>query len=142
MTDREKLIALALCLKGIDDAYEELADFKASVKARIETLLKESHALRFEILSGQESLPLEPISADSHPVSDTPAMGSRTQESASSGESEGQTQPTSAEFNPVIEANAEERSRARKAKRARLRGQSAILPDPRKPGDPPAGVQP
>ncbi len=60
MTDAEKLYALALNLKAIDDAYEELATFKLEIKARVETLLKESRAIRFEVLSGQQGLPLEP----------------------------------------------------------------------------------
>jgi hypothetical protein len=79
------------------------------------------------------------VSADSHPVSDTPAMGSRTQESATDGDPEGKTQPASAEFNPAIESNAEERARTRKSRKLRA---EIGLPDQRKPTDPPPGVQP
>lgn len=63
MNDAEKLRALALMLQAIDDCYEELAEFKATIKARIETLLKQSRAIRYEILTGQEQLPLDPNSA-------------------------------------------------------------------------------
>lgn len=131
MTDREKLVALALCLKGIDDAYEELADFKASVKARVETLLKESHSLRFEILSGQEQLPLEPTRTESV-IAQTLE---KVVEEVNSGalDTPGCT-VTASMSSPSAEASTEERARTRKNKtRKKLLGQDAILPDPRKP---------
>jgi hypothetical protein len=108
--------------------------------------------------SDAAALPIEPIPVEALPApepskggdtlfeeytkfSDGCPKGTIMPRTATDGDPEGQTQPASAESIPV-EVSAEERSRARKAKRARLRGQSAILPDPRKPGDPSPGVQP
>lgn len=50
---------IALILKAMDDANEALAEFKADHKARMETLQKELNALTYEILTGQQSLPME-----------------------------------------------------------------------------------
>lgn len=141
MTDREKLVSLALCLKAIDDAYEELADFKATVKASVETLLKESHALRYEILSGQEQLPLEPT-----PPVDRPGLGlidvllQKVADQVNSGALNTPGVKCSATVGPAAEASAEERARTRRRK-PKMQGQDAILPDNRpkpdtRPGEP------
>jgi hypothetical protein len=126
-SDTDKLLHLSYLLKALDDCDSELAIFKAEHKARREKLTDELNKLRWEVLSGQERLPLEPISADSRPVSDMPAMGSRTQSSAGSGDSEGKTQPTSAENHPDAESSLEERARTRKTKK-KLEGQDALIP--------------
>lgn len=83
-----------------------------------------------------ETEPEAQVSADSQTES-TPATGSDPRKAVTDGDPEGKTQPTSAEFKPETEANAEERSRARKAKR-KLRAEIG-LPDQSKPADPPAG---
>jgi hypothetical protein len=58
------------------------------------------------------------VSADSQTES-TPATGSDPRKAVTDGDPEGKTQPTSAEFNPAIESNAEERARTRKSRRLR-----------------------
>lgn len=123
MTDSQKLLALALALKAIDDAHEELAAFKSEIKSRVENLLKETRALRYEILSGQERLPLE-----SEPATSTPDGGQGPAQA-----SPPETKSVDAkEENNVSETSTEERLRTRAAKkRKKLLGQDAILPDKR-----------
>ena len=113
MSDSQKMLALALALKAIDDAYEELADFKATIKARIETLLKESRAIRYEILSGQGALPLEPA-----PEKQIDAVLERVAEQVNSGSLDTPGVTCTAEVRPAVdETSAEERVRTRAAKR-------------------------
>ena len=130
MNDAEKLRALALMLQAIDDCYEELAEFKATIKARIETLLKQSRAIRYEILTGQEQLPLDPNSAQIEE-----AM-KKTAELVNSGALDTEKVKVTASVGPITdEISVEERARERKARKSRHGWP--------KPGDPPAGeVQP
>src|SRR5579864_9517451 len=119
MTDSQKLLALALALKAIDDAHEELAAFKSEIKSRVENLLKETRALRYEILSGQERLPLESSEPDHE---QSPCVG---QGPIPSGPA-----PETKSVDP--ESSVEERVRTKAAKRRKkLLGQDAILPDKR-----------
>lgn len=124
MTDSEKLLALALNLKAIDDAYEELAEFKLSIKARIETLLKESRALRFEVLSGQNSLPLEPAPTVMEAAEKAVAA-------VNAGALDWDGIKVTASVVPA-DTSTEERTRTRHVRRKKaLAGQAAILPDKR-----------
>jgi hypothetical protein len=62
-SDTDKLLQMSLILKAIDDCNQELTEYKANHKARLESLHGELSKLRWEVLSGQERLPLEPIPA-------------------------------------------------------------------------------
>lgn len=108
--------------------------------------------------SDAAALPVEPIPTEAQPAPEpskdgdklfetTPEVSSAMEqtlakvvEQVNSGALDTPGVKCTAEFNPATEANAEERSRARKAKRKAMR--SPAIPDPRKPTDPPAGVQP
>jgi hypothetical protein len=57
-SDTDRLMQLSLLLKALDDLDADLAEYKADYKAKRETLLKELGKLRYEVLSGQERLPL------------------------------------------------------------------------------------
>jgi FtsZ-binding cell division protein ZapB len=58
MSDADKLMHLSLLLKALDDLEQELTEFKTENKARREALQGELSKLRWEVLSGQERLPL------------------------------------------------------------------------------------
>jgi hypothetical protein len=58
MSDTDRLLQLSLLLKAIDDLDQGLAQFRAEYKAQRETLQGELSKLRWEVLSGQERLPL------------------------------------------------------------------------------------
>ena len=57
-SDTDRLMQLSLLLKALDDLDAELAEYKADYKAKRETLLKQLGQLRYEVLSGQERLPM------------------------------------------------------------------------------------
>lgn len=57
MNDKAK--QLAMVLQAIEDAEREMADYRTDYKARMERLLNSARILRNEILTGQESLPIE-----------------------------------------------------------------------------------
>ena len=57
-SDTDRLMQLSLLLKALDDLAAELAEYKADYKAKRETLLKQLGQLRYEVLSGQERLPM------------------------------------------------------------------------------------
>lgn len=61
MTDTDRLLQMSLLLKALDDCDQELAEYKADHKARIEKIRGDLSKLRYEVLSGQEKLPLEPV---------------------------------------------------------------------------------
>lgn len=56
--DRAK--QMALLYQAISDCEEERSEAAADFKARLETLHKEANRLRYEILTGQMSIPTEP----------------------------------------------------------------------------------
>ena len=58
MSDTDRLLQLSLLLKAIDDLDQGLAEFRADYKSRREALEGELKKLRWEVLSGQERLPL------------------------------------------------------------------------------------
>jgi hypothetical protein len=132
MSDTDRLLELSLILKAIDDCDQELTQFKAEHKARRENLQTQLNQLRWEVLSGQERLPLDApqVSADSREAERMPAMGSLAHDSATEGAPAGKTQPASAES-----SNEEINREKRRKTKARLQGQDAILPDKRKPAD-------
>jgi hypothetical protein len=57
-TDTDRLLQLSLLLKAIDDLDQALVEYKADHKAKREVLQGELSKLRWEVLSGQERLPL------------------------------------------------------------------------------------
>jgi len=57
-SDTDRLMQLSLLLKAIDDLDQNLAEVRAEHKSRKEALLGELSKLRWEVLSGQERLPL------------------------------------------------------------------------------------
>jgi hypothetical protein len=129
MSDTDRLLALSLILKAIDDCDQELTQFKAEHKARRENLQTQLNQLRWEVLSGQERLPLEPITAMQRVV-----------EEVNAGALDTPGVKVSATFDPAsAESSNEEINREKRRKtKARLQGQDAILPDKRKPADAPA----
>jgi len=58
MSDTDRLLQLSLLLKAIDDLDQGLAEFRADYKSRREALEGELKKLQWEVLSGQERLPL------------------------------------------------------------------------------------
>ena len=57
-TDTDRLLQMSLLLKAIDDLEAEKTEYVTEWKARYEKLRNQLSALRYEILSGQERLPL------------------------------------------------------------------------------------
>jgi hypothetical protein len=113
--DTDRLLSMSLLLKAIDDCDQELTEFKAEHKALREKLMGELTKLRWEVLSGQDRLPLESVSE---------SVVAWTASAA-----------------PDAESSVEERARAKKNRKA-MQGQDAILPDHRPtqaPAQPPAG---
>ncbi len=110
-SDTDKLMHMSLILKAIDDANQELTEFKASHKARLETLNGELSKLRWEVLSGQERLPLEPIPGPAI----VPVM-EKVAEMMNSGALDTPGVTVTAEFNPAAESSVEEIRRTRKPK--------------------------
>ena len=60
-TDSDRLYQMSLLLKAIEDAHQELTEFRADHKARREKLMGDLSKLRWEVLSGQDRLPLESV---------------------------------------------------------------------------------
>ncbi len=56
----QRLMQMAMLLKAIDDEEENAAEWRAAYKSRMETLQKELSRLKYEILTGQQTIPLEP----------------------------------------------------------------------------------
>jgi hypothetical protein len=124
-SDTDKLMHLSLLLKAMDDLDSELAIFKADHKARKEKLTDELQRLRWEVLSGQERLPLEPIS----PSAIVPVM-EKVAEAINNGalDRDGiRCRAEVSEHAPDEESSAEEKARTRKTKK-KLEGQDALLP--------------
>jgi len=129
-SDTDKLLHLSLLLKALDDLDSELAIFKADYKARREKLSDELSKLRWEVLSGQERLPLEPIT----PSVIVPVM-ERVAEQINAGALNRDGVTCTAEVRqhaPDEESSVEEKARTRKTK-DKLKGQDALIEMP-KPG--------
>jgi len=56
----ERAIQLAMLLKAIDDTERELAESRTAFKKRLEILHNELYQARWQILSGQMTLTVEP----------------------------------------------------------------------------------
>ena len=110
-SDTDKLLQMSLLLRAIDEAHSELAMHKANHKARVETLTDELQKLRWEVLSGQERLPLEPI-----PASAIVPVMEQVAEHVNSGALDTPTVRVTAEVNPAAESSVEEIRRTRKPK--------------------------
>jgi hypothetical protein len=113
MSDSEKLRTLALIMKAIDDAEEELSEFKAEIKSRVETLTRQANAIRYEVLSGQQALPLEGTCVES----DSPNNAH-------------DVKPTTPKPQSTV-TSAGASSNGKTAKPKTMQGQEAILPDKR-----------
>ena len=111
-SDTDRLMQMSLILKAIDDSNQELTEYKATHKARLETLHGELAKLRWEVLSGQERLPLEPPQHLAVPVIPI-SVSAETAETVN--------------HSPAAESSVEERARTRKAK-TKLAGQDALIP--------------
>jgi predicted ribonuclease toxin of YeeF-YezG toxin-antitoxin module len=57
-SDTDRLMQLSLLLKSLDDLDQEKTEYMAEHKSRKETILGEISKLRYEVLSGQERLPI------------------------------------------------------------------------------------
>jgi hypothetical protein len=112
-SDTDKLLHLSLLLKALDDCDQELSDAKAEHKARRTKLEGELAQIRWEVLSGQERLPLEPI-----PSSGIVPVMEKVAELVNSGALNTPDVTVSAEVNPAAESSVEEIRRTRKAKGA------------------------
>lgn len=113
-SDTDKLLQMSLLLRAIDEAHSELAMHKANHKARVETLTDELQKLRWEVLSGQERLPLEPIPAPAI----VPVM-EKVAEMVNSGALNTPGVIVTAEINPAAESSVEEIRRTRRTKTER-----------------------
>jgi hypothetical protein len=121
MSDTDRLLHLSLLLKALDDCEQELVEFKAENKSRREKLEGELARLRWEVLSGQERLPLEPIPSSGI----VPAM-ERVAEQINSGALDTPGVTCTAEVGPASESSVEEVARTKKQKKGR--GQDVLLP--------------
>lgn len=111
-SDTDKLLQMSLILKAIDDCNQELTEYKANHKARLESLHGELAKLRWEVLSGQDRLPLEPIS----PAAIVPVM-ERVAEQINAGALDTPGVTCTASVGPDVESSVEERARTRKTKK-------------------------
>ena len=124
-TDTDRLLALSLLLKAIDDCDQGLIEFKANHKARREALQGELNKLRWEVLSGQERLPLEPPTEKS-----MSEVFEKVAEQVNSGAFNTPGVTCTAEVRNVAdESSTEERAKTRKTKQ-RLAGVEAVIPPP------------
>ena len=110
-SDTDKLLQMSLILKAIDDCNQELTEYKANHKARLESLHGELSKLRWEVLSGQERLPLEPIP----PPAIVPMM-EKVAEMVNNGALNTAGVTVTAEVNPASESSVEEIRRTRRSK--------------------------
>jgi hypothetical protein len=110
-SDTDKLMHMSLLLKALDDCDSELAVFKADHKARREKLVDELSKVRWEVLSGQERLPLEPI-----PHSGIVPVMEKVAEMVNSGALNTPGVTVTAEVGPAAESSVEEIRRTRKTK--------------------------
>jgi hypothetical protein len=111
-SDTDKLLQMSLLLRAIDEAHSELAMHKANHKARVETLTDELQKLRWEVLSGQERLPLEPIP----PAAILPVM-EKVVEMVNSGALDTPGVTCTAEVGPAAESSREEINRQKRQKK-------------------------
>lgn len=111
-SDTDKLLQMSLLLRAIDEAHSELAMHKANHKARLETLTDELQKLRWEVLSGQERLPLEPIP----PPAIVPVM-EKVAEMVNSGVLDTPGVRVTAEVSPMSESSVEEIQRTKRQKK-------------------------
>jgi hypothetical protein len=123
-SDTDRLLQMSLLLKAIDDANQELTEYKAGHKLRIKTLQGDLFRLRWEILSGQERLPLEPIP----PSAIVPVMEKVVEQvNAGALNTPGVTVTAEMHDAPDAESSMEEKARTRKTKK-KLQGEDALLP--------------
>lgn len=130
MSDTDKLLHLSLLLKALDDCDQELTEFKAEHKSRREKLEGKLARLRWEVLSGQERLPLEPI----QPSSIVPVM-EKVAEQINAGALDTANVECTATVGPASESSVEEIARTKKQKKGK--GQDALLSAVPKPDEPP-----
>lgn len=117
-SDTDKLMHLSLLLKAIDDCDSELAVFKADHKARREKLTDELGKLRWEVLSGQERLALEPI-----PASGIVPVMEKVAEMVNSGALNKPGLIVTAQVGEASESSVEEIARTKRAKKNREEAQ-------------------
>jgi hypothetical protein len=119
-TDTDRLMQLSLLLKALDDLDSELAIAKAQHKEQRARLEKELSTLRWEVLSGQERLPLEPL-----PAPTIVAVMEKVAEQVNAGALDRDGIKCTAEVGPVSESSFEEIRRTRKPKDFRCVGYPA-----------------
>jgi hypothetical protein len=141
-TDTDRLFSMSLLLKAIEDCDQELTEFKAEHKARREKLMGELAKLRWEVLSGQDRLPLEPIEHLAMKAVPIETIMEKVVREVNSGTLNTPRVTCTASMSnaPDAESSTEEKARTRKQKK--MQGQDAILPDHRPtqaPAQPPAG---
>jgi hypothetical protein len=134
MTDTDKLLHLSLLLKALDDCDQELSDAKAEHKARRTKLEGELAQIRWEVLSGQERLPLEPI-----PDATINSVVERVAEQVNAGALNTPGVTCTATVGPASESSREEIARQKKTGKKNGHGITPIsTPEP--PPQPGAGT--
>lgn len=111
-SDTDKLLHLSLLLKAIDDLDLEKAQYNAEWKARHEKLNAELSQLRWEVLSGQDRLPLETI-----PPNAIVGVMEKVAEHVNSGALDTPGVTCTAEVGPAAESSREEVARQKKNKK-------------------------